>query len=287
MPCDRALAITTDGNWLRVVPVRCKCWQCETCGPIQLHKLRRRIAEGNPDMLLTLTCKPRDEEFPADAARRMMDAWKILRKRWQRRHSLKALPFFLIVEATKKGWPHFHIALRAPFVEQKWLSAEWEQLTGAHRVDVRRIRNPRGAIRYLTKYLTKSPARFSRVQRFSSSRNWSQAEQENVEKPRKVETRILSGFDLCRYVALVRAAGWTITRSSKNGFEAVSKIQNATPPLWAATEEVSSPLRRLPDHSTANALPPSVAARDPPAPPVPLHYRSASTPTDGGRALAV
>jgi hypothetical protein len=48
--------------------------------------------------------------------------------------------------------------VRGAYVDQDWLSAEWNRLVGAKIVDIRRIKNMTHATRYLMKYLYKQKA---------------------------------------------------------------------------------------------------------------------------------
>jgi len=240
MRCDRQLRLSFDAPRYDVFFTRCKCWQCETCAPLQLHKLRLRIAAGAPDMLLTLTCKLHPDEDPPQAAKRMIAAWKLLRQRWQRVQQMPKLPFFLIIEKTKSGLPHFHIALRAKFISQSWLSKNWLELTGAKIVDVRRIRAAHGAVRYLTKYLTKSPERFGRLQRYSSSRDWVTAKIKSKRPTENATMKSISGVTVIQLLALARSQGDKIITSSKHGFSAILSGENSTPPLWNCTTDLEA-----------------------------------------------
>lgn len=74
--------------------------------------------------------------------------------------------------------------MRAPWIDQKWLSATWEELTGAFIVDIRAVDNVEKAVFYVTKYIGKELAKFEGVQRWFRSRNWNEPEQDQDAKVR-------------------------------------------------------------------------------------------------------
>jgi len=94
-------------------------------------------------------------------------------KRLRRRFPTHHIEYALVWETTKKGWPHAHILLRAPFIPQPILSRLWAALTGAYIVDVRKVDSRAHAAAYVTKYLTKSPEVPAGFRRFRTSRLYS------------------------------------------------------------------------------------------------------------------
>jgi len=94
-------------------------------------------------------------------------------KRLRRRFPTHDLQYALVWEKTKKGWPHAHILLRAPYIPQPLVSALWQALTGAYIVDVRKVHNRQHAASYVTKYLTKNPEVPAGFRRFRTSRLYS------------------------------------------------------------------------------------------------------------------
>lgn len=76
------------------------------------------------------------------------------------------------LERTKRGEPHLHILLRAPFIPQDWLAEAMREMTGSPICWIEAIANTRSAIRYVTKYVSKEPAQFGRGRRYWVSRNW-------------------------------------------------------------------------------------------------------------------
>ena len=120
--------------------------------------------------LLTLTTSPsahpnRDAAFRS-ASENVNRLFKRIRRNWPGRD----IQYFLVWERTKSGWPHAHLLLRAPFIPQRWLSQNWEQLTGAKIVDIRAIKEPHTVAAYIAKYLTKDPAAPAGCKRYRCSR---------------------------------------------------------------------------------------------------------------------
>lgn len=82
-------------------------------------------------------------------------------------------------EATKKGEPHLHLLLRAPFIPQKWLSEQMNELIEAPIVDIRKVGHARNAGRYVAKYVGKGPKPFAALKRYWTSQGY------NLEEKRK------------------------------------------------------------------------------------------------------
>jgi hypothetical protein len=107
---------------------------------------------------------------PVEELDRMNRAWRLLWKRIKRKQGRQARGYVKVIELTQKGTPHLHIALDCGFISQRWLSAEWLELTGSPVVDIRIIRTQRGLARYLSKYLTKASEAVASRRKFSASR---------------------------------------------------------------------------------------------------------------------
>lgn len=108
--------------------------------------------------LLTLTCNPSAHKSHSAAFAAMSIGVNRLVKRIRRQWPKAEVQYFLIWERTKKGWPHAHLLLRAPFIPQAWLSHHWAELTGAPIVDIRKLDSSDAVIAYVAKYLTKDPS---------------------------------------------------------------------------------------------------------------------------------
>lgn len=140
------------------MPLYCRRWDCASCGQFQRRRLRRRLLAGQPTTFITLTVNPRQHPSPDEAFKAASLAinrlFKVLRRRYPGQH----LEYGLVWEVTKKGFPHAHILLRAPYIPQAFLSRTWRRLSGAQIVDIRQVRTEGQAASYVSKYLAKQPA---------------------------------------------------------------------------------------------------------------------------------
>jgi len=109
---------------------------------------------------------------PQEAFQRMSIAVNSLFKRIRRRWPDADVQYFLAWETTRKGWPHAHLLLRAPFLPQRWLSAQWNELTNAPIVDIRQVQGASAAAAYIAKYLSKDFAAPPGFKRYRCSRHF-------------------------------------------------------------------------------------------------------------------
>lgn len=132
------------------VPVRCrKCHPCRLAKVgVQIAKITAAIDLLNWPVLVTLTSKP-DMTWPL-----FMRKWTIF-VRWMRSTYPNAHYAAVKEEGLDKGMKHLHVVLLGiKWFPQQKLSREWESLTGAWNVDIRRI-NPGHLPGYLLAYLSK------------------------------------------------------------------------------------------------------------------------------------
>lgn len=157
-----------------------------------------RIAYGCSTLekfsLITLTLKEgkdsrRDAAFVGQVWRELLDWFRTQRP---------GLPWFKVVELTKRRQPHLHVisgslatgpALHCEAHRHSWgkrwqkkacdcwehrISREWKRITGDSWVtDTREGYNPRGVAKYLGKYLAKGMHRREELQRLGFDRRWS------------------------------------------------------------------------------------------------------------------
>lgn len=121
---------------------------------------------------MTLTANPRAWQTPEAAYYGMSKAIPHLFKRIRRLRPGLSLEYFLVWEWTRRGWPHAHLLVRGPFIPQRWLSRQWNELTGAPVVDIRQVSTPAGAVNYLAKYLTKALSVPKGFRRYRMSRRF-------------------------------------------------------------------------------------------------------------------
>ena len=232
--CDacRHLVALTFEDGLKIYQANCKQWECADCRPFMARKLRGKIMSGLPDKMLTLTSQEGLGDDRVERRKLMGVAFNVFIKRIKREFKLKTLPFFVVVEETERGEPHFHVLLRAPFIPQAWLSAQWSELTGASIVDIRKIYDQKHAMFYVSKYLSKKPARFGTTKRFWHSRDWKIASDEPVEERKACsQPKLLKFLSLFAYSEVLIADGWQITSKNSNSIEARHPDGARAPPL--------------------------------------------------------
>jgi hypothetical protein len=234
MPCGTVIIIQQKEGRARAFRARCKCWSCPTCGPRRRASLVRVAAAGNPTMFITLTSNPAIEGSPGDHARTLVAGWRQLLKLIRRHYKYDKLEYLVVIEATRRGEPHLHVLARCKWIDQRWLSQQWERLTGAKIVDVRRPRSTSAVSSYVAKYVGKDPHKFETLKRYYRSKNY-------TSKPsgsdanfswKGAETRLLD-ISEAQLLWAWRGAGWTTRISTSGLIEAEGPDGTGPPPLWA------------------------------------------------------
>jgi len=172
MLCGEASLVNHGMQAIRVASLRCRCWSCESCLPARKARLVGDVADGQPTKFMTLTTRAVEGGDPVAEAERQTVWFAQFIRLIKKRYPGQVIAYFVVREATKQGWPHMHVALRAPYIVRKWLSETWEELTGAWNVDIKAIYQVGGAAKYLAKYIGKNPHRFGTTKRYWHSRNW-------------------------------------------------------------------------------------------------------------------
>lgn len=170
--CREWTLVKETGRITTAEPLKCRCWTCDYCQPIRLRQLKGMARAGAPDTFLTLTVNPETGHTPAERARDLAKAWRLIRKRAMRRYAYKAIPFLAVFEKTKRGEPHLHILMRVKWLDQRWVSGVMRDLIGAPIVDIRRVRSAKQAAAYVAKYVGKDPVTFAGCKRYWRSQDW-------------------------------------------------------------------------------------------------------------------
>jgi len=172
MLCGEATLVKIDGRTGSAVTLFCKRWTCDECAPNLRRRVRALIMQGEPSTFITLTASDQAGHTPAQAARTLVIGWRRLCRRILVKRGMDRLPFFAVLEETKRGRPHLHILCRVGWLRQSWLSAQWQELAQSKIVDIRSVKSQRHAARYLAKYLAKGPTRFEGCKRYWRSLDW-------------------------------------------------------------------------------------------------------------------
>ncbi|MBA7683344.1 hypothetical protein ES703_91708 [subsurface metagenome] len=152
----------------------CKRMDCAPCAGRRQAKVFAQAVAGEPDRAIVLTTIPVPGMTLARAIRR--DRRYIARYRRWIRSTFGPSQFFMLWELHESGWPHWHLLHRGPYLPQWQLSQKWKEMTGAHRVHVKRYRRPEQAAHEVTKYLLKTyatmPAYCRRLRLVTMTRGW-------------------------------------------------------------------------------------------------------------------
>ena len=170
--CERYSLARLVGEQVHAIPLRCRTWPCEYCGPQRRRQLIAQVIAGAPTAVLTLTSNPAIGLSPAHRCWMMKKALPELMRRAAARAGIEKIEYMAFPELTKHGEPHLHIPLRGPYIDQAWLARTWKALTGAYIVWIEKLDGPGRAARYVAKYVTKGPARFGRGKRYWGTRNY-------------------------------------------------------------------------------------------------------------------
>lgn len=134
-------------------PVTCKRWTCHACAPIKIKKLSIDVQKAKPNRLLTLTVNPALYSSPRNAFDETRRKVPVLIRQLRKRFG--TIEYLRITEATRKGYPHYHLLVRSGYLPQRVVRDMWKDLTGAAIVDLRRVNKTWSAYTYLVKYLSK------------------------------------------------------------------------------------------------------------------------------------
>lgn len=176
--CTPDLIVNANRYEGEISALRCKRWSCPICREDNRRKVMHAARRGEPNIFLTLTVKPDLYDTPDEAARDMKRGLVALRRRIERKWGIEKLPFIVVFERTKKGWPHMHLLCRAPFMPQKELAEMWQAITGAFIIDIRFIRRKSQVLFYVTKYIGKDLAAFEGCKRWWRSHNYQRIKDE-------------------------------------------------------------------------------------------------------------
>ncbi len=150
----------------------CNSWLCEDCRPRRRARLLAEVASGEPTRFFTLTLPPwigsSPEERRAIMAKGLSRVAQDARREWGR----QSFEYLAVCESHLSGEPHIHVLQHGRFIPQKWLSAHWRKHTGGYIVDVRKVKGTARAVRYIAKYVAKSPEHFGFSKRYWQTRGY-------------------------------------------------------------------------------------------------------------------
>lgn len=173
MGCTRVGTIVKQqGGRIRAIKVTCRSWGCDSCRNDRSRQLIGEAQEGAPERFITLSVNPNWFNTPEERARRLVAAWRLIRRRFLKMRPNAQIEFMAVFERTKKGEPHLHIVQRGSFIPQKWLAGQMAELMGAPVVDIRYIRSKKTVAFYIFKYIGKEPFQFGTLKRYWRSKRY-------------------------------------------------------------------------------------------------------------------
>jgi len=172
MLCGECSSVNHTPTGRCALPRYCGRWGCDKCRPVRRKRVIAEIIGGQPTDFLTLTTQVRADWTPDEAARALPRAWARYAAWHNRKYGKRSLQYFAVMEATKQGWPHLHITIRANWIDLRKLRAilvadlrspvcKLIKLDGIHRVAA-----------YLAKYLGKAPHQFGTGKRYWKTLDW-------------------------------------------------------------------------------------------------------------------
>ncbi len=192
----------------RAITLWCRAWSCPDCMPFRLAALKRMATNGHPTTFLTLTVNPATGQSVDDRARKLVDAMRLMIKRARRKFKKSPIEYMAVFEETKRGEPHLHMLMRAPFVPQKWISETMDELISAPIVDIRQVKSARSVAKYVAKYVAKGPKAFAQLKRYWATKGYDQERRERDE----VERERLSQWWPVQEPLFIVAEGWRVLR---------------------------------------------------------------------------
>lgn len=207
--CREVLLVKHQPNKKTVRCLKCRSWGCELCLPDRIYQLKKLCRSGKPQTFLTLTYNAKRPGTPDEHARDLARAWRLLRKRIEKRYNLKRIPYLTVFEATAQGEPHLHIMLRIKYIPQSWISEQMADLIDSPIVDIKHIYNEKKAAWYIAKYISKGPKVFQGCKRYFRSQNYVVEDQKWQKEPLRWDefyTRHTTTME--RYIEEMISLGW-------------------------------------------------------------------------------
>lgn len=142
---------------------RCGDRFCMICGQARSRRITHALAgliEKEEPLFITLTVRGKPGDTLASMIDRLTDAWKQLRRldHWKERVRGGAIMLEIKYSKSSGGhWhPHYHLIAHGKYIEKQWLRDAWRLITrDSDQVDIKRVKEIREALGYVTKYASK------------------------------------------------------------------------------------------------------------------------------------
>ncbi len=146
------------------IPMRCESRWCPRCARVRGFKVLRRLRKllkkmrskkGHMLMLLTISKRRSGYLTREKVAQFSKDVRRLINTCYPKKSGCGALSVW---EVGKRMNLHAHCIVYGPYVSQRTLSRLWLEITGdSFIVDIRTVHSYKGALDYVTKYLSKVP----------------------------------------------------------------------------------------------------------------------------------
>jgi hypothetical protein len=172
----------------------CDSWECPSCSERKRACLIARILAGFPSIMWTLTSRVDEGSDPVHAFRELVKALQDFMDTECKRRKIRRIQYFVVVEATKQGWPHLHLMVRDVYIDHARLSDWMDRRANSPIVHFDILDSPTAGARYMSKYLGKAPHRFGTGKRCWCTHSWDL-------KPKPLPWREKRPGELCELVA--------------------------------------------------------------------------------------
>lgn len=211
MICGECSVVNADADRPEAASLKCRTWTCPDCQRMRQRELKRLGRAGKPTKFITLTISPTVGDGPADRARILVRAWRLIVKRARRHFHWKHLPYLVVIEATKAGEPHLHILARCGYLPQKWLSECMAELAQSPIVWIEACDGSTRVAAYVAKYIGKAPHKFPGCKRYWRSQDWIvDVQQWELDNQRGGPAWRISGLRLDRLADRLVDGGWAV-----------------------------------------------------------------------------
>jgi len=216
MLCSEALVVKRSGDQVAARILYCRSWRCEMCRPVRSKQLVAQAIRGKANKFLTLTVSAASGPNPIARCKALIGAWRKMRRALEEQFQIPRLEFMAVVEAQKSGEPHLHILMRAPYIEQRWISEFMAVEIGAPICWIEEVGDKKKLANYVAKYCGKDPHRFGTCKRYWQSKAWDLEPQTlQAEQPIMDEIKSVVEVDLDTWAAGQVALGAHITFEGK------------------------------------------------------------------------
>lgn len=155
-----------------VHPLCCRSWTCNYCAPRRKRGVRRQVESGKPNKFITVTLRAGHNGTVDERVALLSQQWRNYIKTYKRKFPTRTIEYFAVVEFTKAGEPHLHIAARSQWIDQKEISAYMLEHINSPVVSVMAVRSGKRAALYVSKYVAKSMQRSSTCKRYWKSQRY-------------------------------------------------------------------------------------------------------------------